>query len=75
MNSHWWTPNKDGTITISFNCGEDAINNITTKGKDYMFTSRYYGVTQAIIDSSKKGVKKDPRNPNLNVVGGTPYRR
>jgi|GEM_PF-152722 hypothetical protein len=74
MNSHWWTPNEDGSITISFNCGEDAINNITTKGKDFMFTSRYYGVTQAIIDASKKGVKKDPRNPNLNVVDGTPIK-
>lgn len=71
MNSHWWKPNGDGTITISFNCGEDAINNINTKGKDFMFCSRYYGVTQEIVDASKKGVEKDSRNPNLNVVEGT----
>jgi hypothetical protein len=50
INSHTWTPNEDGTITISFNCGEDAINNIDTKGERFSFTMRYYGVRQAVID-------------------------
>ena len=71
MNSHWWEPNKDGTITISFNCGKDSPNNITTKGKDFMFTTRYYGVSQDIIDASKKEVKTSALNPNLNVVEGS----
>ena len=50
VNSHSWTTNNDGTITISFNCGDDAVNNIDTKGERFSFTMRYYGVTQAVID-------------------------
>ena len=50
VNSHGWKPNGDGTITISFNCGDDAINNIDTKGNDFSFTIRYYGVSQAVLD-------------------------
>jgi hypothetical protein len=50
VNSYSWTPNDDGTITISFNCGDEAINNIDTKGERLSFTMRYYGVTQAVID-------------------------
>ena len=40
----------DGTITVSFNCGDDAPNNIDTLGTDFSFTMRYYGVSQAVVD-------------------------
>ena len=50
INSHSWTENEDGTITISFNGGDNAINNINTQGQDFSFTVRYYGVSQKVLD-------------------------
>lgn len=50
INSHTWTENEDGTITISFNGGDSAINNINTHGQDFTFTMRYYGVSQKVLD-------------------------
>lgn len=50
ISSHTWKPNEDGSITVSFNCGEDAINNIDTKGQGFSFTMRYYGVSQEVAD-------------------------
>lgn len=35
ISSHSWDKNTDGTVTVSFNCGESAINNIDTKGHDF----------------------------------------
>ena len=61
VNSHTWNSNEDGTITVSFNCGADAVNNIDTKGERFSFTMRYYGVRQAVIDGKiapTKTVKK-----------------
>jgi len=52
VNSHSWTPNADGTITVSFNCGENAPNNIDTYGQDFSFTMRYYGVSQKVVDGA-----------------------
>jgi hypothetical protein len=53
ISSHTWDKNSDGSITVSFNCGEQAINNIDTKGQDFTFTSRHYGVNQKVMDSTK----------------------
>lgn len=50
VNSHRWATNPDGTITVSFNCGDESLNNIDTRGNDFSFTVRYYGVRQAVID-------------------------
>jgi len=50
VNSYRWKKSKDGTITVSFNCGKGAINNIDTKGRDFSFTMRYYGVSQKVLD-------------------------
>ncbi len=50
VNSHTWDKNADGTITVSFNCGDNAMNNIDTKGNDYTFTSRHYGVNPKVMD-------------------------
>ena len=49
VSSHTWVKNSDGTITVSFNCGPDAKNNIDTKGQDFTFTSRHYGVHPDVI--------------------------
>ena len=53
INSYSWEVNADKTVTISFNCGDDAINNIDTSayGKDFTITTRHYGATQDVIDS------------------------
>jgi stringent starvation protein B len=51
VNSYTWADNGDGTITVSFNCGETAVNNIDTGGQDFSFTMRYYGVSQQGIVS------------------------
>ena len=53
VNSHTWVKNDDGTITISFNCGEDAKNNIDTQGNDFTFTTRHYGVNPKIMESDQ----------------------
>jgi hypothetical protein len=61
VNSNTWKINKDGTITVSFNCGEEAVNNIDTNSHDFSFTMRYYGVSQKVIDGElapEKTVKK-----------------
>jgi hypothetical protein len=50
VNSHSWDTNDDGSITVSFNCGDEALNNIDTNGQDFSFTMRYYGVTQTVVD-------------------------
>lgn len=50
VSSHTWTKNEDGTITVSFNGGENAINNIDTRGQDFSFTMRYYGASQKVMD-------------------------
>ncbi len=60
VSSHSWTPNADGTFTVSFNCGEDAPNNIDTNGQDFSFTMRYYGVSQKVVEGAvapEKSVK------------------
>jgi hypothetical protein len=50
VSSYAWNKNKDGTVTVSFNCGEGAVNNIDTQGHDFSFTMRYYGVSQKVFD-------------------------
>lgn len=60
VNSHSWQVNDDGTITVSFNCGDNAVNNIDTNGQRFSFTMRYYGVSQRVLDgkiSPEKTVK------------------
>ncbi len=61
INSYTWKKNKNGTITVSFNCDDKTINNIDTKGHDFSFTMRYYGSSQKVIDgkiSPEKTVNK-----------------
>lgn len=53
INSHTWDKNNDGSITVSFNCGESAKNNIDTKGNDFTFTSRHYGVNPKVMAANE----------------------
>jgi len=63
INSNSWEVNSDNTVTVSFNCGDDAINNIDTKGQDYTFTVRYYGVTEQVIRANNKNAVPNSLNP------------
>ena len=49
VNSHSWDTNDDGSITVSFNCGDEALNNMDTNGQDFSCTMRYYGVSQTVV--------------------------
>lgn len=71
VNSNTWTVNSDNTVTVSFNCGDDALNNITTKGQDYTFTARYYGVTDKVIRANQKDSVPNRLNPMYMVVEST----
>lgn len=55
INSYEWDKNDDGTVTISFNCGEDAINNLATNGEGFNYTVRNYGVSQRVVDDEFGG--------------------
>jgi hypothetical protein len=63
INSNSWEVNDDNTVTVSFNCGDDAKNNINTKGQDFTFTARYYGVTEAVIEANNKNAVPNSLNP------------
>lgn len=61
INSYEWDKNKDGTVTISFNCGDDASNNLVSNGQDFNYTVRNYGVTQRVAKDEFGG-----RQPTVN---------
>jgi hypothetical protein len=71
VNSNTWTVNSDNTVTVSFNCGDDALNNITTKGHDYTYTVRYYGVTEQVLRANNKEAIPNRLNPMYMMVEGT----
>jgi hypothetical protein len=41
-------PNADGTCTVHFNCGKDAINNLDSAGRDYNYMIRTYGASKIV---------------------------
>ena len=71
VNSNTWTVNNDNTVTVSFNCGDDALNNIDTKGQDYTYTVRYYGVTEQVLAANNKDAVPNRLNPMYMMVEGT----
>mgnify|MGYP000220793119 CR=1 FL=1 len=71
VNSNTWKVNSDNTVTVSFNCGDDALNNIDTKGQDYTFTTRFYGVTEQVIRTNQKNSIPSRYNPMHMLVKGT----
>jgi hypothetical protein len=60
IKSDQWTPNDDGTITIHFNCGDDAVNNLSSNGETFNYTVRYYGVSREVMDGTIRPLKPEP---------------
>ena len=60
INDKMWKPNEDGTVTIHFNAGEDAINNLSSGGKPFNYIVRSYGISQQVMDNTWKPVKPEP---------------
>ncbi|MCA9425266.1 MAG: hypothetical protein KC994_09340 [Candidatus Omnitrophica bacterium] len=48
------------TITIHFNCGEDALNNLSSGGQPFNYTIRNYGVSQAVLNGEWRPLKPTP---------------
>lgn len=55
-NSYEWVGNGDGTVTVSFNCGEDAINSLDSNGETFNFAYRHYGISKAVADGTWEAV-------------------
>jgi hypothetical protein len=55
INSYEWTRNSDGNVTVHFNCGDDAVNNLSSAGQDFNYTIRNYGVSQRVVDDEFGG--------------------
>ena len=60
INDKMWKPNEDGTITIHFNAGKDAINNLSSGGQPFNYIVRSYGISQKVMDDTWKPVKPKP---------------
>lgn len=60
INSRMWKPNEDGTITIHFNGGTDAINNLSSDGQPFNYSIRNYGVSQKVIDGDWRPLEPQP---------------
>ncbi len=48
INSFNMDKNADGTYTVSFNCGESAINNITSAGREFNYIVRAYAASEIV---------------------------
>ena len=48
MNSYNLKKNSDGTYTVHFNCGEDALNNLSSSGREFNYTVRTYGASDIV---------------------------
>lgn len=59
INSDIWKPNDDGTITLHFNCGDDAVNNLSSEGQPFNYTIRNYGVSQMVMDGDFRPLKPE----------------
>jgi hypothetical protein len=60
INSDKWIPNDDGTITIHFNCGDDAVNNLSSNGETFNYIVRYYGVSREVMDGTIRPLNPEP---------------
>ncbi|MBW2541626.1 MAG: hypothetical protein JRF15_05985 [Deltaproteobacteria bacterium] len=59
INSKMWKLNADGTVTLHFNCGEDAINNLSSGGRTFGYAIRNYGVSQKVLDGEFRPLKPE----------------
>jgi len=60
INSYSWVGNGDGTITVSFNCGKDAINSLDSNGKTFNYAYRHYGISKVVADGEWEAVVATP---------------
>ena len=60
INSYNMKKNSDDTYTVHFNCGEDALNNISSSGRNYNYTVRTYGASEIV-----KSGEWNPVSPTL----------
>lgn len=60
ITSDTWTPNADGTITLHFNCDDDAINNLSSGGAPFNYSIRNYGVSQMVLDGQFRPLNPKP---------------
>lgn len=60
INSYNMEKNSDGTYTVSFNCGETAINNITSTGREFNYIVRAYAASEIV-----KSGKWNPVSPTI----------
>lgn len=60
INSNMWDPNSDGTITLHFNCGDDAVNALSSGGQRFNYSVRNYGVSQVVLDGNFRPVAPQP---------------
>jgi len=55
INSYEWDRDSDGNVTIHFNCGDDATNNLTSAGQDFNYTVRNYGISPRVVEDAFGG--------------------
>jgi hypothetical protein len=60
INSYNMKKNGDGTYTVHFNCGKNALNNISSSGRNYNYTVRTYGASDIV-----KSGEWNPVSPTL----------
>jgi hypothetical protein len=60
INSYNMDKNEDGTYTVSFNCGDQAINNITSTGREFNYIVRTYAASEIV-----KSGKWNPVSPTV----------
>lgn len=60
ISSYGWKADKDGTITLHFNCDGDVSNSLTSGGQTFSYTIRNYGASQVVLDEKFKPVDPKP---------------
>ena len=60
INSYNMKKNDDKSYTVSFNCGSDATNNITSTGRDFNYIVRTYNASDVV-----KSGKWNPIKPTV----------
>ncbi len=60
INSNMWEANKDGTITLHFNCGGDRVNALSSGGAPFNYSIRNYGVSQMVLDGGFRPISPQP---------------
>lgn len=60
ISSYVWSTDKDGTITLHFNCDGNVSNSLTSGGQAFSYTIRNYGASQVVLDGKFRPVAPTP---------------